>query len=71
MQTVLRLLSTTRCHSTQPAARDLGYVKGSLPIAEKLSDQILSLPIFPGMTDEQQEIVAAQIRAFYGNPLRG
>ena len=38
----------------QPAARDLGYVKGSLPIAEKLSDQILSLPIFPGMTDEQQ-----------------
>ena len=55
----------------QPAAQDLGYVKGSLPVAEKLSDQVLSLPIFPGMTDEQQEIVAAQIRAFYGNPLRG
>jgi len=55
----------------QPAAEELGYVKGSFPVAEKRSERILSLPIFPGMTDAQQDIVAAQIHAFYGIPLRG
>lgn len=55
----------------QPAAHDLGYVSGSFPVAEKLSDRILSLPIYPGMTDEQQSLVAEQIRSFYGNPVGG
>jgi dTDP-4-amino-4,6-dideoxygalactose transaminase len=49
----------------QPAAVDLGYGPGSFPITERLSDSILSLPLFPGMTVEQQDRVVAEIAAFY------
>lgn len=37
----------------QPAYAHLGYKKGSLPVSEKLAEEILSLPIFPGMTTAQ------------------
>lgn len=40
-----------------PAFAGLGYKSGDFPNAEKLSAQILSLPIFPGMTDLQVEYV--------------
>ena len=49
----------------QPAAADLGYGAGSFPVTERLSDSILSLPLFPGMTVEQQDRVVAEIAAFY------
>lgn len=49
----------------QPAAVDLGYGPGSFPVTERLSDSILSLPLFPGMTVEQQDRVVAEIAAFY------
>ena len=31
--------------------------QGSLPITEQLCSQVLSLPIFPELSEEQQEIV--------------
>jgi dTDP-4-amino-4,6-dideoxygalactose transaminase len=37
----------------QDAYRDLGYCPGSFPVTEKLSEQILSLPMFPEMTDDE------------------
>lgn len=49
----------------QPAAVNLGYGPGSFPVTERLSNSILSLPLFPGMTVEQQDRVAAEIGAFY------
>ncbi len=49
----------------QPAAADLGYGPGSFPVTERLSDSILSLPLFPGMTVEQQDRVVEEIAAFY------
>jgi dTDP-4-amino-4,6-dideoxygalactose transaminase len=42
----------------QEAARNLGYTKGAFPIAEKLADEFLSLPMFPELTEEQIEYVA-------------
>lgn len=42
----------------QPAYRDLGYQIGQLPLAEQASQQVLSLPMFPEITLEQQEQVA-------------
>jgi dTDP-4-amino-4,6-dideoxygalactose transaminase len=41
-----------------------GYRPGSLPITERVSAEILSLPMFPGLTAEQQERVANEIEAF-------
>jgi dTDP-4-amino-4,6-dideoxygalactose transaminase len=37
----------------QEAYKDLGYNKGDFPIAERLSEEILSLPIWYGMTEDQ------------------
>ena len=47
------------CH-LQPAFGDLGYEMGNFPHSEKLAAQILSLPMYPGMTSSQvKEVVAA------------
>ena len=45
----------------QPAYRQLGYTIGSLPITEEACSQVLSLPIFPELTLEQQEHVIKSI----------
>jgi dTDP-4-amino-4,6-dideoxygalactose transaminase len=46
----------------QPAYRDLGYVTGDFPMAERFAAETLSLPIFPEMRAEQIERVAAVLR---------
>jgi dTDP-4-amino-4,6-dideoxygalactose transaminase len=46
----------------QPAHADLGYGTGSFPEAERAAAEVLSLPIFPEMTDAQVEAVAAAVR---------
>jgi dTDP-4-amino-4,6-dideoxygalactose transaminase len=51
----------------QPAYADLGYVRGALPITEEVADTCLSLPIYPEMTDAQQDHVVATLRAFFGD----
>ena len=43
----------------------LGYKKGDLPVAEKLCDEVLSLPICPELSDEQIEYVAETVLKFY------
>ena len=50
------------CH-LQPAFQHLGYQLGSFPIAEQLSQEILSLPMYPGMTDDQLDYVVDQVTA--------
>jgi dTDP-4-amino-4,6-dideoxygalactose transaminase len=41
----------------QPAFRHLGHSVGDFPVAERAAARILSLPMFPGMTDVQIERV--------------
>jgi len=48
-------------HRTEAYA-DLGLEAGSMPFAEQSADRILSLPIFPGMTADDAEAVAAAVR---------
>ena len=42
----------------QPAWRELGYAPGDFPVAEYLAGHCLSLPCFPGITEEEQVCVA-------------
>ena len=41
----------------QPAYAQLGLKQGSLPVTEKLCSQVLSLPIFPELSEAQQQAV--------------
>ena len=41
-----------------------GYTEGSFPVTERAAAEILSLPMFPGLTNAQQVRVAAAIEAF-------
>lgn len=50
----------------QEAAASLGYSTGSFPNTLRLSTQILSLPIYPGLTESQQDVVAELVSRFYG-----
>ena len=50
----------------QPCFASLGYRKGDFPVSERLAGEVLSLPMFPGITEEQVERVAAAVREFYG-----
>lgn len=47
----------------QPAYADLGYSSGDFPIAEQAAAEVLSLPMFPEMTDQQIESIASVFRA--------
>jgi dTDP-4-amino-4,6-dideoxygalactose transaminase len=45
----------------QPAYRKLGLKKGSFPVAERLAERCLSLPMFPELSDEQIEYIATSL----------
>ncbi len=45
-----------------PAHADLGHTRGAFPHAESAADQVLSLPMFPELTDEQIATVAQGVR---------
>ena len=47
----------------QPAYAHLGYQRGDFPIAEKMAGCILSLPMFPEITAEQQDCVVERLTA--------
>ena len=48
----------------QKAYHNIGYKKGSLPIAERLAATVLSLPVWPGLKKSDIEIVSSLIRKF-------
>jgi dTDP-3-amino-3,4,6-trideoxy-alpha-D-glucose transaminase len=43
----------------------LGHRRGEFPVAEGLADECLSLPMFPGITDEQLQAVANAVREYF------
>lgn len=50
----------------QPSFAFLKLKRRSFPIAEKYAEKILSLPMFPEITEQQIKYVAAEIKNFYG-----
>ena len=52
----------------QPAWADLGYAAGAFPEAERAAGDVLSLPLYPEMTDEQVETVVSSVRRAVASP---
>jgi dTDP-4-amino-4,6-dideoxygalactose transaminase len=45
----------------QPAYANLGYERHSLPHSEKAANEVLSLPLYPEMTDDEVRLVASAV----------
>jgi len=48
----------------QPALKHLGYKKGDFPITENVMNEIISLPMFPELTEEQINYVVEKIKEY-------
>ena len=46
---------------TMPGFVNLGYKAGDLPVTEKLSNEIFSLPMYPSLTEEDQDLVIVSL----------
>jgi dTDP-4-amino-4,6-dideoxygalactose transaminase len=49
----------------QPCFASLGYRRGSLPVSEAAMDSVISLPVYPEMTTQQQDAVIDAVQSFY------
>jgi dTDP-4-amino-4,6-dideoxygalactose transaminase len=48
----------------QGALKSLGYAEGSFPEAERAAHEVLALPIFPELREDEQQTVVAAIAEF-------
>jgi len=49
----------------QQAYGHMGHAKGDFPVAESAAQRLLSLPMYPELTDEQIEYVCTSIKDYY------
>lgn len=50
----------------QPCFAYLGYKEGAFPESERAAKEVLSLPIYPELTEAQRDEVVTTVRGFYG-----
>ena len=46
---------------TMPYYQKLGYKKGSMPVAESYYEKCLSLPMYPTLTEQEQDFVIKSV----------
>ena len=49
----------------QEPYKKIGYKKGDFPITEKYAKEIISLPLYPELTEKKQDIIIQAIKDFY------
>ena len=54
-------------HLTTFYQKKHGYKKGDLPITEAISDSVLSLPMYPGLTKKEMDYMTQAIKKFFKN----
>ncbi len=50
----------------QRAWKEAGYPEYRLPVSEKLSKEILAIPLFPEMREEEIQYVIESVKQFFG-----
>lgn len=60
----VRVIYPTPLHLME-AYRHLGLTRGDFPNAERICDEVLCLPLYPGLASESVARVAAEIRRFF------
>ena len=53
-------------HLTKFYREQFGYKGGELPVTEKISKEVLSLPLYPTMTEEEINYIVSSIKEFLG-----
>jgi len=49
----------------QESLQFLGYKKGDFPVAERAAAEVLALPMFPELREDEVETVVEAVRRFY------
>ena len=49
-----------------PVGRSLGHAEGEYPVTEAVSARLIRLPIYPSLTDDEQDYVIAMMKEFAG-----
>jgi dTDP-4-amino-4,6-dideoxygalactose transaminase len=49
----------------QNAYKDLGLKKGTFPVAEQIAEEFVSLPMFPGLTNQEIDFTVDKIRDYF------
>jgi len=50
----------------QECNKDLGYKKGDFPVSEGLAQKVLSLPVYPELSEGEIEYIINVVKGFYG-----
>ena len=50
----------------QPCFAHLGYREGNFPESERAAREVLSIPVYPELREDERERVAREIESFYG-----
>ena len=51
----------------QMCYRKLGYQKGDFPVSERAAEEVLSLPIYAELAEDQVVYVVETVKAFYSS----
>ena len=49
----------------QTSLQDLGYKKGDFPVAERAAEEVLALPMFPELREDEVESVVEAVRRYF------
>lgn len=49
----------------QESLHSLGYKRGDFPVSERAAEEVLALPMYPELRDDEQQTVVEAIRSFY------
>jgi dTDP-4-amino-4,6-dideoxygalactose transaminase len=49
----------------QESLQVLGYKRGDFPESERAADEVLALPMYAELREDEQEIVVAAVAEFY------